>query len=103
MTGNEHLTSEFASTWRRFDLDPKTHALLEYAQKVTEAPAMVGDSDINNLKIAGWDERGIYEATVLVSFFNMTGRIEAVSGLPPDEIPDSAQMKEASGVASAAT
>jgi alkylhydroperoxidase family enzyme len=56
---------------------------------------MVGDSDIESLKQAGWDDRGVYEATALISFFNMTGRMEAVSGLPPDEIPDSARMAEA--------
>lgn len=102
LTGDEHLTMEFASTWHQYDLDPKTRALLEYAKKVTDAPAMVGDSDISKLREAGWDERGIYEATVLISFFNMTGRIEAVSGLPPDEIPESSRMSEAIDPASAA-
>jgi alkylhydroperoxidase family enzyme len=89
------LSSEFASTWRQYELDLKTHALLEYAQSLTEAPAMVGDSEIEKLHAAGWDERGVYEATVLISFFNMSGRIEAVSGLPPDEIPENSSFDEA--------
>ncbi len=97
LTGDEHLTSEFASTWQQYDLDEQTRELLSFAKKVTEAPAMIGDSDIERLKQAGWDERGIYEATALISFFNMTGRIEAVSGLPPDEIPEDARMAEAQG------
>ncbi len=94
LTGNEHMAAEFASTWQQYDLDEKTRALLTYAKKVTEAPAMIGDSDIDSLREAGWDEQGIYEATALISFFNMSGRIEAVSGLPPDEIPDSARFSE---------
>lgn len=102
LTGDEHLSSEFASTWRQYDLDTKTSELLAYAQKVTEAPAMVGDGDIEQLKLAGWDDRAIYEATVLISFFNMTGRIEAVSGLPEDEIPESSRMAEAREPANAA-
>jgi hypothetical protein len=32
-------------------------------------------------------EKGIYEATALASFFNFSGRLEAASGLPPDEFP----------------
>jgi uncharacterized peroxidase-related enzyme len=101
LTGDEHLSSEFASTWQQYDLDPKTRELLAYSKMVTEAPAMVGDGDIEKLKDAGWDDRGIYEATVLISFFNMTGRIEAVSGLPPDEIPVDSKMAEAIDLASA--
>jgi uncharacterized peroxidase-related enzyme len=95
LTGNEHLSSDFASTWRQYDLDEKTRELLAYAQKVTEAPAMIGDGDIDRLRDAGWDERGIYEASVLISFFNMTGRIESISGLPPDEVPEESKMAEA--------
>lgn len=101
LTGDEHLSSEFASTWPTYDLDPKTYALLAFAKKVTEAPSMLADADVQALRDAGWDESGIYEATVLICFFNMTGRIEAVSGLPPDEIPDSSRMSEARADASA--
>lgn len=101
LTGDEHLSSEFASTWPTYDLDSKTHALLAFAKKVTESPSMIGDADIQALRDAGWNDRGIYEATVLVSYFNMTGRIEAVSGLPPDEIPDSSGMVEATPDAAA--
>ena len=48
---------------------------------------MVEDSDIEQLRAAGWGEQGIYEATALVSFFNYSGRMEAASGLPMDTIP----------------
>lgn len=95
LTRDDELPSDFASAWRQYKLDEKTRALLEYSEKLTQAPAMIGDSEIENLKQAGWSERGIYEATLLISFFNMTGRIEAVSGLPPDEIPENSRMTEA--------
>ena len=44
---------------------------------------------------AGWDDRGIYEATALIGFFNFSGRLEAASGLPMDEIPAEADLPEA--------
>jgi hypothetical protein len=56
----------------------------------------VEDSDIEELRSAGWDEQGIYEATALISFFNFTGRMEAASGLPMDRIPQGAKFPEAS-------
>ena len=95
LTKDEHLSAEFATTWPQYDLDEKTHALLSYAKKLTEEPSMVEDSDIEELRAAGWDERGIYEATALISFFNFSGRLEAASGLPMDQIPEGAQFPEA--------
>ena len=40
-------------------------------------------------------EDAIYEATALISFFNFSGRLEAASGLTPDEVPDAATLPEA--------
>ena len=95
LTGDQHLSGEFATTWPEYDLDAQTRTLLAYASKLTEAPALLEDADFEKLRAAGWDERGIYEATALVAFFNFTGRLEAASGLPPDEIPATARMLEA--------
>ena len=94
LTKDEHLSAEFATTWSTYELDGKTRALLTYARKLTEEPDMIEDSDVEDLRSAGWDERGIYEATALISFFNFTGRMEAASGLPPDEIPEGAHFAE---------
>ena len=71
-------------TWPTYDLDPKTRALLGYAKKLTETPAAMEDADFDALRESGWDERGIYQATALISFFNFSGRLEAASGLPMD-------------------
>ena len=95
LTGDEHLSGAFATTWPEYALEPRTRALLRYASKLTEHPAMLEDADFEALREAGWDEAGIYEATALTAFFNMTGRLEAASGLPPDEIPAAARMLEA--------
>ena len=95
LTKDEHLSAEFATTWPQYDLDEKTRALLTYAKKLTQEPSMVEDSEIEDLRAAGWDERGIYEATALISFFNFSGRLEAASGLPMDRIPEKATFPEA--------
>jgi uncharacterized peroxidase-related enzyme len=94
LTEDEHLGAEFATTWPQYDLDAKTRALLSYAKKLTESPDMVEDSDVEALKAAGWEDRGIYEATALISFFNFSGRMEAASGLPMDRIPAGARFAE---------
>lgn len=95
LTQDEHLSAEFATTWPTYDLDGKTRALLAYAKKLTEEPGMLEDEDVQALRRAGWDEDGIYEATALISLFNFSGRMEAASGLPLDEVPDEVRLPEA--------
>jgi alkylhydroperoxidase family enzyme len=95
LTEDEHLSNEFATTWRNYQLDDKTRALLEYGEKLTKAPSQIEDADIEALRSAGCNKDAIYEATALTSFFNFSGRMEAASGLPPDEVPASATPPEA--------
>ena len=65
LTGNAHLSFDFATTWPEYDLDARTRALLRYAGKLTETPSLVGADDITALKDAGWNEREIWEITAL--------------------------------------
>ncbi|OGP25939.1 MAG: hypothetical protein A2038_03570 [Deltaproteobacteria bacterium GWA2_57_13] len=91
----EHLNLEFATIWPEYDLDARIRALLIYAKELTETPSLVGDPDIDALPQAGWDQKGIYGATALISFFNFSGRMEAASGLPMDKIPPEVSFPEA--------
>ena len=96
LTKDKHLSAGFATTWPQYSLDRKTHALLAYAKKLTQKkPSMVEDYDIEDLRAAGWNEHGVYEATALISFFNFSGRMEATSGLPMAQIPEGAKVPEA--------
>ena len=95
LTGDEHLDHEFATNWPEYELDANTRSLLRYASKLTETPSMVGADDVAALKAGGWDEQAVWEITALTSFFNFSGRMEAASGLPPDEIPKDATFAEA--------
>ena len=76
-------------------MDPETRALLGYASKLTETPSLVERADIQSLRESGWSEKAIWEITALISFFNFSGRLEAASGLPQDQIPEGAKLAEA--------
>ncbi|MDH3890472.1 MAG: hypothetical protein OEV49_05260 [candidate division Zixibacteria bacterium] len=95
LTGDEHLSDDFATTWSTYELDTKTRALLAYAGKLTETPSLVSEEDTTKLAAAGWSAKAIWEMTALISFFNYSGRLEAASGLPQDQIPEGAKMAEA--------
>jgi len=76
-------------------MDDRTRALLRFASKLTESPSLVDEEDTGKLKDAGWSDQAIWEISALTAFFNYTGRMEAASGLPPDQIPDGAKLAEA--------
>lgn len=95
LTGDEHLDTSFAHAWHSYALGPQTRALLGYARKLTLQPGMVEQTDVDELREAGLDEQTIWEATALVGFYNMVGRLELAAGVPPDEIPAWAQFPEA--------
>jgi alkylhydroperoxidase family enzyme len=95
LTGDEHLSLEFATTWRTFDLDEKTRTLLDYAEKLTKGPVDRRRCRRRGAASSRVGRGGIYEATALASFFNFSGRLEAASGLPPDEVPAGARPPEA--------
>ena len=69
--------------------------MLRYGSKLTELPGFVSEEDTAALREVGWNDRAIWEITALTSFFNFSGRMEAASGLPPDEIPERADLAEA--------
>ena len=85
------MTPEFATLWPTYDLDAKTRAVLAYAQKLTETPSLLEDRDFEALRTVGWNEQAIFEATALIALFNMSGRLEAASGLPLDQVEASAR------------
>jgi uncharacterized peroxidase-related enzyme len=99
LTGDEHLSADFATAWHTYEFDEKTRTLLAYAEALTKEPAAIGDADVDALRDAGWSEDAIYDATALIAFFNFSGRMEAASGLPPDEVPIGSRMREARGEA----
>jgi uncharacterized peroxidase-related enzyme len=95
LTGDADLGPEFAFRWPDYPVDARTRALLRYGKQLTESPDTTTDADLEALRRAGWDDRGIYEATALIGFFNFAGRLEAASGLPMDEIPAVVDLAEA--------
>src|SRR5579884_2952892 len=95
LTGDQHLDARFAHEWQTYELGPRARALLSYARKLTLEAGMVEEADVDSLRQTGFDERAIWEATALVGFYNMIGRLELAAGLQPEQLPAWAQFPEA--------
>ena len=79
LTGDD-LTAEFLQNdWREAKLTKAEFAMLEYAEKLTVAPAMMEQKDIQALRDTGWSDRDILDIALAAAYFNF--RVRMVDGL----------------------
>ncbi len=63
------------SDYTRADLATADRAMLDYAMKLTEAPASINDVDVTRLREVGFDDRGIHDICAITSYFAFVNRI----------------------------
>jgi uncharacterized peroxidase-related enzyme len=78
------MVDRFAADWRTAGLDAATLALLEYADRLTRYPGSVERRHIDELRVAGWDDRAINDAVQVCSYFNYINRIADGLGVDPE-------------------
>jgi uncharacterized peroxidase-related enzyme len=71
----DQLVHKIASDWRKAGLTPADELLCAYAEKLTRHPHLITDSDIEQLRDFGFDDRSIHDATQVISYFNYINRI----------------------------
>lgn len=67
--------------WRACPVNPKVQALLEYAEKVTRAPASCERCDVQHLREIGWSDVAIHDAVQVIAYFNYINRIADALGV----------------------
>ena len=65
------LSPQPAAPW----LTNRERALLGYADKLTLTPSAVTSEDIEPLRVAGLDDRGIHDACAIVAYFAFVNRM----------------------------
>ncbi len=61
--------------YRAADLSREQLTLAEYAEKLTANPSAMTEKDVDKLKDAGFSDRQILDANLIVSYFNFANRI----------------------------
>jgi uncharacterized peroxidase-related enzyme len=85
MSGDPALGELLVMNWRVAKVSPRQRAILEYAHKLTVAPAETGDADRKALRRAGFSERDIWDIASVTGFFNMTNRLATATDMMPNE------------------
>jgi len=70
-----------ARDWRRAPLDSADRALADFADRLTRAPASMGEHDVAALRRAGFDDVAVHDATQVVGYFNYINRVASALGV----------------------
>lgn len=66
---------DLADDWRQADLDPRLHAILTFAEKLSLAPQEIRRADLDPLREADLDDRGVLEVVEITAYFNFVNRL----------------------------
>jgi uncharacterized peroxidase-related enzyme len=90
------VLGEMSVDTRHPSLRPRMAAALDYAGKLTRAPATMTQADFDALLAAGWTEEGISDIIFITAIYGMMNRILDGSGMkdnvpPPGFTPEKAR------------
>ena len=69
------LLSTLISDYRQAPLNSADRTMLDYAVKLTVAPAEVNQDNVEALRDSGFDDRGIHDICAITAYFAFVNRI----------------------------
>jgi uncharacterized peroxidase-related enzyme len=67
--------------YRTADLSGQDRAMLDFAVRVTAAPTSITRDDIDHVRRAGFEDRGILQITLIAAWFNYINRVADALGV----------------------
>jgi uncharacterized peroxidase-related enzyme len=71
---DDELLAQLKEDYTRASLAPPDRAMIDYAVKLTLTPAAVTRSDVQALRRAGFDDRGILDIAQITAYFAFVNR-----------------------------
>ena len=84
LSGDPQLGEHMVMNYRTARLDKRQRAMLDFASLLTRTPALVTEENIQALRDAGLSDRGIWDLSNLIGFYNMTNRVAIASDMQPN-------------------
>jgi uncharacterized peroxidase-related enzyme len=72
---DEELVAALRRDYTQAKLSQADRAMLDYTAKLTKEPWRVTSADLEALRRAGFDERGILQINLIASWFNYINRV----------------------------
>ena len=81
MTLDKELVEALEKDYTTAPITSQERVMLDYVVKVTRDATKVSKDDIEALRAAGFDDRGILQITLIASWFNYINRVADALGV----------------------
>jgi uncharacterized peroxidase-related enzyme len=78
------MVAALQKDFRTAPISDQDKAMLEYVIKLTRDATQCSHADHDNLRAAGFDDRGILQITLIASWFNYINRVADALGVGRD-------------------
>ncbi|MGA9981600.1 MAG: hypothetical protein WBQ08_23490 [Candidatus Sulfotelmatobacter sp.] len=75
------LVEALAKDYTTAPITPQERVMVDYVVKLTKDATKVWKDDIEGLRAAGFDDRGILQITLIASWFNYINRVADALGV----------------------
>jgi uncharacterized peroxidase-related enzyme len=84
VTLDKSLVKALQTDYRSAAISEQDRTMLDYVVKLTKDATKVSPDDHAKLRIAGFDDRGILQITLIASWFNYINRVADALGVGRD-------------------
>ena len=84
LTKNPALADQIAADYARADISERMKRALDYAVKLTRAPAAMSEADVQGLRTAGWTDEDVMDIAEVTGVFNFSNRMASGLGWAPN-------------------
>ncbi len=81
MTLDERLVEALEKDYKTAPITPQERVMVDYVVKLTQDATKVWKDDIEGLRAAGFDDRGILQITMIAAWFNSINRVADALGV----------------------
>jgi uncharacterized peroxidase-related enzyme len=78
------VADQVAVNWRKADIAPRQHAMLEFAMKVCLRSHEIGEADFAPLHAHGFSDEDIWDIAAITAFFGLSNRMASFSNMLPN-------------------
>lgn len=79
------VADQVAVNHRKADITPRQKAMIDFALKVTQDSASVGDADFATLRGHGFDDDDAWDIAAISALFGLSNRLANVSSMRPND------------------
>ena len=78
------VADQVAVNYRKADISPRQHAMLDFAMKVCQQSHAIEEADFSALHAHGFDDEDIWDIAAITAFFGLSNRMASFAGMMPN-------------------